>query len=229
VITTNDSITKYENEILRKCKVLYQSEEFSIYSLQPEDLFHNNSIEVFEKYQHAKTKSYYNQSFQVSSDSSFLYYNGFEKSTSKQIFRGKGAFQSVKTGKNTFAEFAPYTFKQGKTYHVSLWMYNGMKDALNDWFRFIIEEHNLENGTIETTTYFPEQSETINGNWSLLEGTFEIKNPKSKVFIITKGKENATQELFADDLLIKENGVDVYKLINDNELFYNNHQVLINH
>jgi hypothetical protein len=49
------------------------------------------------------------------------------------------------------------------------------------------------------------------------------------VFIITKGKENAIQELFADDLLIKENGVDVYKLINDNELFYNNHQILINH
>jgi hypothetical protein len=104
-----------------------------------------------------------------------------------------------------------------------------MKDALNDWFRFIIEEHNLENGTIETTTYFPEQSETIHGNWSLLEGTFEIKNAKSKVYIITKGKENATQELFADDLLIKENGVDVYKLVNDNELFYNNHQILINH
>jgi hypothetical protein len=44
--------------------------------------------------------------------------------------------------------------------------------------------------------------------------------------IITKGKEHATQELFVDDLLIKENGVDIYKLVNNNELFYNNHQVL---
>ena len=229
VITTNDSLTAYEKEILKKCKLLYQSEEFSVYTLLPEDLFHNNSLSVFEKYQLTKTNLVNNQTFQVSSESSFLYYNGFEKSTSKHIFRGKGGYQAIKKGKNTFADFTPNTFKNGKTYHVSLWMYNGMKDALNDWFRFIIEEHNLENGSIETTTYFPEQSETIYGNWSLLEGTFEIKNPKSKVFIITKGKENATQELFVDDLLIKENGVDVYKLVNDNELFYNNHQILINH
>ncbi len=229
VMTTNDSITDYEKEILRKCKALYISEEISIYALQPEDLFYNSASEVFENYQHAKTNLFYNQHFQVSSDSSFLYYNGFEKSASTHIFRGKGGFQSIKVGKNTFAEFAPYTFKTDKIYHVSLWMYNGMKDALNDWFRFIIEEHDEDKGTIETTTYFPEQSEIINGNWTLLEGTFEVKNPKSKVYIISKGKENATQELFADDLLIKENGVDIYNLISDNELFYNNHQVLINH
>ncbi|MFO0479091.1 MAG: hypothetical protein ACK50L_10005 [Bacteroidota bacterium] len=226
VITTNDGMTDYEKEILQKCKALYISEEISIYSLQPEDLFHNHSNEVFEKYQRAKANLYYNQTFQASSDSSFLYYNGFEKSTSKHVFRGKGGFQSLKAGKNTFAEFAPNTFKTGKTYHVSLWMYNGMKDALNDWFRFIIEEHDNETGNINSTTYFPEQIETIHGNWSLLEGTFEVKNTKSKILIITKGKEHATQELFVDDLLIKENGVDIYKLVNNNELFYNNHQVL---
>ncbi len=229
VITTNDNLTDYEKEILLKCKTLFISEEISVYSLLPEDLFHNNSIEVFEKYKRTKTFLYDNQTFQISTDSAFLYYNGFEKSSSKHVFRGKGGFQSVKAGKNNFAEFVPNTFKLGKTYHVSLWMYNGMKDALNDWFRFIIEEHDEEKNTINSTTYFPEQSETIYGNWSLLEGTFEIKNPKSKVLIITKGKENATQELFVDDLLIKENGVDIYKLVNDDELFFNNHQVLINH
>ena len=171
---------------------------------------------------------YLNQTFQVSSDSSFLYYNDFENSTSKHVFRGKGAYQSIKKGKNTFAEFAPNTFKRDKTYHVSIWMYNGQKDALNDWFRFMIEEYNEENNTWETTTYFPEQSETIYGNWSLVEGTFIVKNPKSKIYITTKGKENATQDLFVDDLLIKENEVDIYKLLNENELFYNNHKVLIN-
>ena len=228
VITTKDSLTNYEKEILQKCKTIYCSSDVSIYSIQPEDLFSNHSIEFFEKYFRKKTNLYLNQTFQVSSDSSFLYYNDFEKSTSKHIFRGKGAYQSIKKGKNTFAEFAPNTFKTDKTYHLSIWMYNGQKDALNDWFRFMIEEHNEGNNTWETTTYFPEQSETIYGNWSLVEGTFIVKNPKSKIYITTKGKENATQDLFVDDLLIKENEVDIYKLLNENELFYNNHKVLMN-
>lgn len=228
VITTNDSLTDYEKEILRKCHLLYSSNELSIHSITPDALFKNNSQEIFQKYENKKDSLIQNQSFLTSKDSSFIYYNDFEKSSSKHPFRGRGGYQSIKKGKNTFAEFAPNTFNSDKTYHVSVWMYNGQKDALNDWFRFMIEEHDEVNNTWETTTYFPEQSETINGNWSLVEGTFKVKNSKSKVYITTKGKENATQELFADDLLIKENGVDIYKLVNDNQLFYNNHQVLKN-
>lgn len=226
VIKTNDSITEYEKEILQKCKPLYISDEISVYSLQTEDLFHNNSVEVFEKYQSIKHTLSGNHSFQVSTYSTFLYYNGFEGSSSEQVFRGTAGFQSSKKGQNIFAQFAPYTFENGKKYHVSLWMYNGMANALNDWLRFIIEEYDEETNTWESTTYFPEQSETINGNWSLMEGTFEIKNPKHKIFITTKGQDNAKEALFVDDLLIKEVGTDVFKVIGQNELFYNNHQVL---
>lgn len=228
VITTKDSLTKNEKKILQKCHLLYSSNELSIHSISPDVLLKNNSQEIFQKYENKKDSLIQNQSFLTSKDSRFLYYNDFEKSISKYVFRGKGAYQSIKKGKNTFAEFAPNTFKTDKTYNVSIWMYNGQKDALNDWFRFMIEEHNEENNTWETTTYFPEQSETLYGNWSLVEGTFIVKNPKSKIYITTKGKENATQDLFVDDLLIKENGVDIYKLLNENELFYNNHQVLRN-
>ena len=116
----------------------------------------------------------------------------------------------------------------GKKYSVSLWMYNGQKDAINDWFRFIIEEFDEEKNSWVSTTCFPAESEVINGDWSLVESTFEIKNPKSRIFIVTKGKDNSRADLFADDLLITETGVDVYGFDeNSKRLFYNNHDVVL--
>ncbi|MBI3517931.1 MAG: carbohydrate binding domain-containing protein, partial [Bacteroidetes bacterium] len=168
-------------------------------------------------------------SFLVSKDSSFLYYDDFESRKSEQIFRGKGAFQSFKKGQNIYAQFVPHTFKSGTTYQVSVWMYNDKGYALNDWLRFIVEERNNEHQLIKSTTWFPEQSETINGNWSLVEGTFTLSDPKNSIYITSIGKDNAKEPLFADDLLIKESGMDVYKLISEEELFYNDHRVLMKH
>ena len=60
-------------------------------------------------------------------------------------------------------------------------MYNGEKDALNLWFRLIVEEHDPDTDQIFRTTIFPEHSEAIYGNWSLIEGVFRIRNPNSSL------------------------------------------------
>lgn len=226
VITTKDNMTAYEKNLLAKCKPIFLSNDVSIYSLEIEDLFKNTAQAQFDSYKKQEATLFKNHSFIVTKDSSFLFYNDFDNQTSLQPFRGKGGFQSVKKGKNIFADFAGNTFKSKQPYHFSIWMYNGEKDALNDWFRVIVEEYNEENNSIKSTTFFPEQSETIYGNWSLLEGNFEVKNPKNKISIISIGKDNSKANLFVDDLLIKEEGLDVYKLYNNHELFYNNHQVI---
>jgi hypothetical protein len=106
-------------------------------------------------------------------------------------------------------------------------MFNGFNHALDDWFRLIVEEYDEEANTWTSTTYFPEQSEVINGDWSLSGGTFEVRKPGNRIFIVTKGKDNAREPLFIDDLLIRESGVDVYDINEiDNRLFYNNHDII---
>lgn len=224
VLRTKNKITEYEKDIFKYCKAIYESEEISIYSLEKEDLFKIRSKDVLDKFFSEKDKLFENSGFLVSKDSTFLYYDSFENMQSEYIFRGKGGFKSVKKGKNTLAEFASNTFEKGKEYKVSIWMYNGLKDALNMWFRFIIEEYNKETDTWTSTVYLPEQSEVINGNWSLVEGSFKVKNPKSKIYIVTKGTDEEYQAFFADDLLVTEKGVDVYSL-SDSALFFNNHNV----
>lgn len=228
VIRTTAIITSYEEDIFKKCKPVYVNDELSIYSLQKEDLFKSSARTIFNTYKQIEPSLFKRDQFYLSTDSTFIYFNGFESLKSEKPFRGKGCFQSIKKGKNTFAEFAPNTFSAGKKYHVSVWMFNGQNDALNDWFRFIIEEFDEEKNTWQSTTYFPEQSEVLKGDWSLIEGTFEVKNPKSKVYIVTKGKDESKGPLFVDDLLIKEYGVDVYSLNKkEDTLFYNNHEVII--
>jgi hypothetical protein len=105
-------------------------------------------------------------------------------------------------------------------------MFNGRPDALNLYFRFVVEEYNEQSDSWESTTFFPDQSEVINGDWSLVEGVFEVRNPQSRIYIATIGTKDAKGPLFLDELLIREKGTDVYRLSpEDSSLFYNNHAV----
>jgi hypothetical protein len=227
VIRTKDAITYYEQDILMKCEPVFVSENISLFTLKKADLFTNNAQAYYNNFKQLEPSLIRRDQFYLSDDSSFLYYNGFENLKSDKPFRGKGGFQSVKKGKNTLAEFQPYSFAAGKEYQVSVWMFNGLNHALDNWFRLIVEEYDEETNTWASTTYFPEQSEVINGDWSLAGGSFKIKKPGNRIFIVTKGKNDAKEPLFIDDLLIRESGVDVFGINeNDKKLFYNNHDIL---
>ncbi|MCF8365281.1 MAG: hypothetical protein K9H16_05840 [Bacteroidales bacterium] len=225
VLKINKDMSPYEKTLLNKAKPLGNFNTFSMYALEYVDLFSNSAVKYFDLFHEKKSDLFSRDAFQISDSASFLFYQDFENRMSEIHFRGKGAFVGEKKGKNTFAEFQPGTFKSGETYHFSIWMYNGMKDALNLWFRFIVEEWNPKTNSWQTTTFFPEHSEVIFGDWSLVEGNYSVESPDSYVYFATKGKENSKAGLFADDLLITSGGVDVFKYSADT-LFYNNHMII---
>jgi len=226
VIKTKKELSHYEKLLLDKAKKIGDFEDFSLYDLQYTDLFANTAINYFDLYYHQASELFPHDGFFVSDTASFFYYQDFENQLSNTTFRGHGACKGNKKGKNTFAEFSPGTFKNSETYHFSIWMYNGMKDALNLWFRFLVEEWNPKNDTWQSTTFFPEHSEVIYGNWSLVEGDFTIQSSENYVYFVSKGKDNSKALLLADDLLIQKAGIDVFKLHNDT-LFYNNHIIIL--
>ncbi len=226
IVKINTLLTEHEQNILSQAKLIHSGDELEIYSLEYDKLFNSNAISIYNRFLERKPFLFKRDGFWVSDSSSFLYYNGFEDSISDIFFRGSGAYKSVKKGKNTFAEFGPNTFSDKKEYQIKFWMFNGEKDALNLWFRLIVEEYDETNNIWYSTTFFPEQSEVINGDWSLVEGVFKVNNPMSRIYIVSKGKENSKAELHADDLLIYEVGNDIYKFDKANgHLFYNNHKV----
>jgi hypothetical protein len=140
--------------------------------------------------------------------------------------RGEGAFSGKKAGKNVLAEFGPGVFEAGRNYLISIWMYNGEPDALNLWFRLIVEEFDEKAGKWHETVFFPEEAETIYGDWSLVEGTFRITDPRNKVSIVTKGKSDSDAAFHADDLLIRHEGEDIsWPEDEGGFIFLNNHRV----
>jgi len=228
VIRTKDAITEYESAMFAHCKPIFESDEISVYELKKADLFRDTSSDIISNYESEKGKLFPNEGFNVNRENAFLYFNDFETSKSEKTFRGQGAFAGIKKDKNTLAEFPPNTFANDKKYVLRLWMNNASPDALNDWFRLIVEEYDQPNEKWISTTFFPEQCETINGDWSLAEFTFKVENPSNPVAIVTIGKKYEKAPLIVDDLLITEEGVDVYRLDEkDHSLFYNNHAIKI--
>ena len=226
ILRTNDPITHYEKEILRKAKQIFNSKKIKLYQLSFKNLFKSNNDEYLKKFETQKARLYQNDLFLVNDTNSFLFYTSIETTPSELTFRGNGVFSNTKKGKNILAEFSPGTFEAGKNYVVSCWMYNGYKDALNLHFQFRVEEFNEADNSWQNTVCYPEQSEVINGDWSLVEMEFKVQYPDSYVYIVSKGKPDSKSAFVADDLLIREHHLDVYRMDTaNNSLFYNNHDI----
>jgi len=229
VIRSKSPLTQYEEELALKCDTVFSGKDFYILSLQLPDLFHSNSARIYKDYHSNKPAFYFSDPFYKTDSSSLVYYNNFEDNTSPISFRGNGAYCSVKRGVNNLASFNPDTFSAEVIYQVNLWMYNAEPDALNLWFRLILEEYDESTGEVFHTTYFPDNSETIFGDWSLVEGDFRVRDPKNVISIMTIGKEDSKASLYADDLLIIKAGDSVYRFDEEeNSLFFNNHEIMLN-
>ena len=224
IIKSDQQLTKYEAQILKKGKSLFKSSAFEVFHIDYKDLFSDDREDIFLQFQEIQTQLIQQDGFLVSKPSSVLYYNGFEHHKSDTTFRGIGAYVFPKKGKNILVEFEPHTFIKDQDYDLSVWMYNKGQDAINMYFRLIVEEWDEENDIWYSTTIFPDRAETINENWSLVEGVFQIKDPKNKVYIVAKAGEDSDIFIHADELLIKESGLELYRKGKE-ALFYNNHDI----
>lgn len=223
LIIESDELTDYETELKNRSSVVFGSKNFRVREISKAELLKVDSTKLLNELEdfkvssgmaeeifHTPLPSYNNI---LTTDSmAFFYQNNFEDSMSRYARLSKGAFEKTKRGENELAKFDINTFEKDKTYVVSAWFFNGQNDALNDWFRFIVEERNPKTGEFKYTTSFPEFSEVIDGNWSLAEMDFQIDFPENEIRIITIGKALTLDvPLYIDDLMIREKGVDVFE------------------
>lgn len=228
VVVSNEEKTKYEKDLLIRSSLLFSSPEFSLFRLEKSKLFENSYEKEIRQFNTLKPILKKNKGFLASDRKAFTYYNDFEKRPNEIAFNSEGSYSGIKKGKNEFAAFEPNTFQKNKTYVVSAWMYNNHRDALNLWFRFIVEEYDESNDKWYSTTVFPEFSEVIYNDWSLVELEFKIRDPQNKIFIVSIGKDNSKADLHLDELFIYEKGTFNYKIKRPGSspvLFKNNQEI----
>jgi len=226
LVKSSADLTINEQDLLKKGALFYKDHELGLYSLSLGDLTRNSGrdiIDLFQQQRHTLTRR---GKFYATDSSSLIFFTSYDDRPSAIRLEGEGAFSSIKRGENILAEFSPETFAEGKEYHLSVWMHNGVPDALNLWFRLIIGEYDERVGKWHSTVYFPEEAETIDGDWSLAEGVFQVRDARHKIRIITKGSQAEKAPFHADNLLIRESGTDVYRFDEPSQtLFYNNHRI----
>lgn len=229
LILTQSTLTKYESALLERAALISEMENgIALYEITPNQLFKDERLSVYQKYEELKNSFISVNGFELSAQPDMFYYNDFESSPNEINFRSNGAYSGLKEGENRLAEFDSGTFKKDSSYSLSVWMYNGMQDALNLYFRLQVLEYDEENDKwIEVKTVFPEQAETLFGDWSLVECEFKILNNNHKVFIRTIGNSPKGKTLHIDDLLITNDNIDIYRQNMDGSLFFNNHHISV--
>ncbi len=212
VVRSGSVLTFNEQKLVAKAELIRQEGEIGLYELSVGALLGQSGT----------------PSLLTGTPSLFFFYENFETYPSDTVFREIGAFSGKKAGKNTLAEFSPGTFEAGQDYHLSIWMYNAEPDALNLYFRLIVEEFDEAARQWHETVFFPEEAETIYGDWSLVEGVFRIQDPNNSVSIVTKGKKDSRAAFHADDLLIRKRGEDIVRPVDGGQAwFYNNHRIMM--
>ena len=239
LIIESDELTKYENELKNRSSIVFETKNFRVREISRAELLQVDSTKLLRELSELKTalgfqeEPFYSpppiyNNILTSDSTAFFYQNNFKNAPSNHARFSKGAFEKTKRGENELAKFEAKTFEKNKTYVLSAWFFNGQNDALNDWFRFIVEERNPKTGEFKYTTCFPEFAEVIDGNWSLAETDFQVDFPENEIRVITIGKALTLDlPLYIDDLMIREKGVDVFEeYIKDEGAFYvkkNNH------
>jgi len=235
VIYSKDDLSEYESNILGKCQVIYSNSEYSLLSISKELLFENSSrkeIENFEKIRNQLSKS---KGFLTTNNdsNSIILYNSFENSPQKISFRGTGSYKGQMGNYNELADIDINKLKLEKEYLISFWMYNEGsnfgQDALNSMvFINLVDEKNNSQWVSVTN---PAYSVVIDDSWSQVEMSFLIKTIPKKMTLYLKGDDQLKKSFFIDDLLIREKGTDVYKVITESkgqiqELLKNNHKII---
>ena len=118
------------------------------------------------------------------------------------------------------------TLKAGEAYTASVWIGNKHQGDLNNHYRLIAEEFSSNGTLLKSTEILAEQSQVIDGDWSLLECGFGVLDSNSSVKILLRGKAEDDHNVNIRDLLIYQNGVNFYRMNDENDILFFNNQAI---
>ena len=205
VLCSTEPITKYEQALKNKSKIIYSGEHF--------DLLEITWGEIFESSANAELQRYMSRT----ENAHGLYSNSYWQD---EIQYGN------KKGDWVINEIPAGTLKSGEAYTASVWIGNKYQGDLNNHYRLIAEEFAADGTLLKSTEVLAEQSQVIDGDWSLLECGFGVMDSNSSFKILLRGKQEDDQNVIIRDFLIYQNGVNFYRLNDENDILFFNNQAI---
>lgn len=234
IVYDKEELTSNEKNILSRSKLMFDNESYSLYSISKDMLLVDSSNAYLSSFQEHKKNLVAKSGFLVKEKdlNKFLLYHSYDSLNGNIIKTGKASYQGELKNYNKLAEIKPFSFKAGQPYIISFWIYNDDEEhgqKAMDGIVFL-EHRNTNESLPWPVVYPPSQSVNIDGKWTLVEIEFTSNDDKYGYIVCLKGSDKSVLNCYIDDLLIREKGCDVYKVLKEDnngvyEMFYNNHRI----
>jgi hypothetical protein len=231
IVTDNSGeFSKEEIRFISLSKCIYKTKQIGLYSLQLKDLFSKTNQIEFESYKTKQHKLKFKNGFNVSDASLFFKFYDFENSLSNNSINGNGAYKGLLKEYSEIISISSNSLEFGRKYKIRFWVYNGGDNFGQDRLSSSVFIINHKTKKWISTVVSPMTSITIDGDWSLVEISFEKQKSNEQYDLLIKGDDYSKMDVIIDDLLIYDSELDIYKEYNKNEksyLFYNNNQFIV--
>ncbi len=236
IVYTKEDLSQAEKNLLNRSHLVYENDQFSLLSLRKDHLFIDSSLNYISSFNEIQDQLVEKGGFLLRKrdKDKFLRFYSYDSLNSDITRTGLASYQGNMKDYNFLARLKPLELTEGKTYIFSFWMYND-----NDQFgqkaldAFVIfEAKNSNNESKWLINVDPSKSVNIEGQWSLIEIECTIPDSNHEYSVVVKGKGKSKLNCYMDDLLIREKGCDVYKVLKADsqgvtKLFYNNHNITL--
>ncbi|HNW88740.1 MAG TPA: hypothetical protein PKN48_03705 [Bacteroidales bacterium] len=231
LVCLNGYLNSTESDYLKKATLLISREDYSIYEINTGTFFENTAVEEFEKFDEVKNSLFKKDGFLVSDTTLFFKYDDLENpGTDISFSGGKGCHFGLQKDYHTLLSVEKGKLPLNKNYTARFWMYNHGEnfgqDCLNGMFFFQKNKGGQVEWLQPLTTAIT--SHEINGDWSLVELSFENTDNEASYDLVFKGSDIAEKTIYIDDLLFYDSDLVIYKLLNLRNricLFRNNHRI----
>lgn len=229
VIASGSPGTAYDADILLRAHRIGTHPGGPVATLTVGELLADRRAEMFDR-SHALLDTLVQENGHLlTRPGGLLLQNGFEAKAATHVHAGRGAFAGIRHDHLILAELPPGTFERDVPYVASFWYYN--KGPMRCSAMIGIDEHNDRAGVgwwdYTTDARF---CRTIDGDWSLVELPFRVRDAADRVRLFITGRPYHTDSIYVDDLLIRRADTDVWKVLcgtreDPQELLFNGHVV----
>jgi hypothetical protein len=214
ILYTKEELTDVEAQWLNRGNRVYTASNFELWSLPYDSVFRDNSQYFINEF-HTKQNSLkvINGFYKTTTDS--IIYKNFDDNKSEFEYRGKGALQGNKKEELTLLPMAKYYLASSKDYMLSFWYRN--KDELSNQITCVLEQCDANGENCKWDfMWSSSESMTIDGDWSLVEKRIHLTNINNQFRVFFKAEKNSNQNIYVDELIIREAQTEAYQIIDDN-------------
>ena len=210
VIAYDDASSPYDKAVWARARPFHREGRVQLGMLAVGDLLRDDRARTRNEVIASLDTAYRSGGWHFSVPDTFVHYNGFEGTPVQNIYHGAGAFSGPKGTFNVLAEFAPNTFDSSSTYMASYWIYN--RGPMRCHALAGVDEFNEIEGKGYWDHYTdPRFVRTMDGDWSLVELLFRVRDPRSRVKLFVQGEPYYRDSIFVDELLVRKADVDVVR------------------